>query len=137
MAFLDYDLPPRLIAQQPATDRDGSRLLHLPPGDSPIDHRSFRELPDLLRPGDLLVLNDTRVLAARLFGHRQATGGKWEGLFLRQIPDGLWEVMVQTRGTLQVGEFIQIEPGPLKLELIEKTAEGLWLAQPNIAGFPN
>jgi S-adenosylmethionine:tRNA ribosyltransferase-isomerase len=135
MAFLDYDLPARLIAQQPPPNRDGARLLHLSPGGG-IGHRNFRDLPDLLRVGDLLVLNDTRVLPARLFGHRTGTGGKWEGLFLRETPAGLWELMAQTRGALQIGETIQIDPGPLRLEMIEKTPEGHWLARPDLPGSP-
>lgn len=134
MAFLDYDLPARLIAQRPAADRDGSRLLHLPPEKNPFAHHRFRDLPDLLRSGDLLVLNDTRVLQARLVGRRRATGGKWEGLFLRQTPDGLWEAMAQTRGSLAVGEVIQIDPGPLTLSLVDKTPEGHWLVRPDVPG---
>src|SRR5262249_42896581 len=133
MAFLDYDLPSRLIAQQPAPDRDGSRLLHLP-RDGSIVHRRFRDLPDMLRPSDLLVLNNTRVLQARLFGRRERTAGQWEGLFIQQKADGLWEVMSQTRGTLRAGEFIQIEPGPLRLELVERLPEGHWQVRPDRPG---
>src|SRR5215831_7969643 len=100
MPFLDYHLPPELIAQEPAAERDRSRLLVVRRGDRSLDHREFLDLPDLLVPGDLLALNDTRVLPARLLGRRERTGGKWEGLFLRQIPDGLWELLGQTRGRL-------------------------------------
>ena len=64
---------------------------------------SSRTLPELLDPGDLLVLNNTRVLPARLLGCRQQTGGKWEGLFLRQLPEGSWELLSQTRGRLTEG----------------------------------
>src|SRR5262249_15769425 len=78
-----------------------------------LHHHVFRDLPDLLAPGDLLVLNDTRVLPARLLGRRQRTGGKWEGLFLRQTADGLWELLCQTRGRLGEGETIPVEPPPL------------------------
>src|SRR5258708_25137203 len=100
MAFLDYDLPARLIAQEPAPDRDASRLLFLPALPAAPRHQSFRDLPDLLHPGDLLVLNDTRVLPARLVGDREATHGKWEGLFLRDHAGGSWEILAQTRGSL-------------------------------------
>src|SRR5262245_28892455 len=134
MPFLDYDLPARLIAQQPAAERDGSRLMHLPPGVSSPAHHQFRELPNLLFPDDLLGLNDTRVLPARLLGHRTSTGCKWEGLFLRQADDGLWELMSQTRGSLTAGETIEVGPGPLRLELVERTPEGHWLARPNTPG---
>lgn len=132
--FLDYDLPSELIAQEPAANRDESRLLVVHRATGALEHRRFRDLPDLLGPGDLLVLNDTRVLAARLLGTRTRTGGKWEGLFLKALADGTWELICQTRGRLQVGESIAIHPGPLELKLQEKTAEGHWLARPNLEG---
>src|SRR5436190_9687856 len=113
----DYDLPPHLIAQEPAADRDASRLLGVDRSSGALRHHHFRDLPELLSPGDLLVLNDTRVLPARVIGHRAKTGGKWEGLFLRQSPEGLWEMLAQTRGHPSVGEVIAIEPGPLTLTL--------------------
>src|SRR5437763_6947183 len=94
----DYDLPPHLIAQQPSAERDQSRLLVVRKKSETIEHRRFRELPELLAAGDLLVLNDTRVLPARLLGRRVRTGGRWEGLFLSQLPDGNWELLCQTRG---------------------------------------
>lgn len=152
--FLDYELPPRLIAQQPCAERDQARLLvvrraaeasvaqpcylqplphHSPLTTHQLEHRTFVDLPDLLSPGDLLVLNDTRVLPARLLGRRQRTGGRWEGLFLRQWPDASWELLSQTRGRLSEGEIIQVEPGPLRLTLLRKTPEGHWLVQPSEA----
>jgi S-adenosylmethionine:tRNA ribosyltransferase-isomerase len=133
--FFDYDLPPHLIAQEPAADRDASRLLVLDRSTGSLTHRHFRDLPDLLSPGDLLVLNDTRVLPARLVGRRERTGGKWEGLFLRQTPDGLWELLAQTRGHPATGEVIAIDPGPLRLTLRSR-AGGHWLAEPSLAGSP-
>ena len=96
--YLDYDLPPDLIAQEPCPQRDRSRLMVVRRAEAVIEHHIFADLPDLLASGDLLILNDTRVIPARLLGHRMATGGKWEGLFLREMPDGLWELMCQTRG---------------------------------------
>src|SRR5262245_48755219 len=111
--FLEYDLPPRLIAQEPCRERDRARLLVVDRGATrssagaalpqPIHHRSFLDLPELLSPGDLLVLNDTRVLPARLLGRRAATGGRWEGLFLQQHADRSWELLSQTRGRLTEG----------------------------------
>jgi len=86
--MFDYDLPPHLIAQQPLAERDQSRLLVLRRDSGSLIHRVFADLPDLLDPNDLLVLNDTRVLPARLRGRRERTGGKWEGLFLRLEEDG-------------------------------------------------
>jgi S-adenosylmethionine:tRNA ribosyltransferase-isomerase len=128
--FLDYKLPSHLIAQHPADRRDCSRLLVVDRSRSTLEHRIFHELPELLKANDLLILNDTRVLPARLLGRRARTGGRWEGLFLRALPDGLWELLCQTRGRLRAGETIEIEPGPLSLELVSKTEEGHWLVLP-------
>jgi S-adenosylmethionine:tRNA ribosyltransferase-isomerase len=134
--FFEYDLPADLIAQEPAAERDAARLMVLDRTRSTISHHIFRDLPGLLRPGDLLVRNDTRVLPARLLGRRSRTGGKWEGLFLRTDADGRWELLCQTRGRLTEGETIEVEPGPLKLLLEAKTPEGHWLARPTPAGTP-
>jgi S-adenosylmethionine:tRNA ribosyltransferase-isomerase len=131
--FWDYELPEYLIAQEPASERDAARLLLVRRDLDLIEHRVFRDLPDLLSPGDLLVLNDTRVLAARLVGQRERTGGRWEGLFLRETPNGLWELLAQTRGKPEIGEAIAIEPGPLRL-ILRGRAEGHWLAKPEPAG---
>lgn len=132
--LLDYDLPAHLIAQTPAADRDASRLLVVGRAAGDLRHHHFRDLPELLDPGDLLVLNDTRVLPARVVGKRERTGGKWEGLFLRES-DGLWEMLARTRGRPEVGEAIVIEPGPLRLTLRGR-AGGHWLAEPAPAGPP-
>src|SRR5436190_1549819 len=96
--FFDYHLPERLIAQQPAARRDESRLLVVRRDSGTLSHHVFRDLPDLLAAGDLLVLNDTKVLPARLLGVREQTGGKWEGLYLGRTAAGLWELMTKTRG---------------------------------------
>jgi S-adenosylmethionine:tRNA ribosyltransferase-isomerase len=134
--FLEYELPSNLIAQEPCAERDRARLLTLHRRDATIAHHVFHELPELLLPGDLLVLNDTRVLPARLLGHRARTGGKWEGLFLRQHPGGLWELLSQTRGRLVPGEEIVVEPGTLRLHLVNKTEERSWLARPSESDSP-
>jgi S-adenosylmethionine:tRNA ribosyltransferase-isomerase len=155
---LDYDLPPHLIAQTPAERRDRSRLLVLRRGGDVVGHRHFSDLPELLEPGDLLVLNDTRVLPARLYGVRERTGGKWEGLFLRERTGGTgpeWELLCQTRGRLSPGDGIRIRqpaapargpshqpeapardsaPGVLRLELLRKEPGGSWWARPEPAG---
>jgi S-adenosylmethionine:tRNA ribosyltransferase-isomerase len=106
----DYELPPGLIAAHPPAERDAGRLLVVERRSGRLAHRMIRDLPELLRPGDCLVLNDTRVLPARLFGRRTATGGKWEGLFLGLAPDGGWRLIGQTRGRLQPGESITLHP---------------------------
>jgi S-adenosylmethionine:tRNA ribosyltransferase-isomerase len=133
---VEYVLPPHLIAQEPCEPRDQARLLVVRRRDQVLEQRRFHELPELLSPGDLLVLNDTRVLPARLLGRRARTGGKWEGLFLRVLPDGAWEMMCQTRGTLNAGESIEVDPGPLTLELVARRPGGFWQVRPGLTGTP-
>ena len=131
--FFDFALPPELIAQEPCPQRDASRLLVVRRVTQTIEHHVFADLPDLLSPGDLLVRNNTRVVPARLHGRRSRTGGRWEGLFVRGRGE-LWELLCQTRGRLVAGEFIDIEPGPLRLELVGRTPERHWLARPSEPG---
>src|SRR5207248_9067306 len=107
-------LPEHLIAQEPCPERDRSRLLVVRRREGTLEHRQFLDLPDLLAPGDLVVLNDTRVLPARLLGRRERTGGKWEGLYLATAADGAWEMLCQLRGRLVEGETIVVPPiGPI------------------------
>jgi S-adenosylmethionine:tRNA ribosyltransferase-isomerase len=134
--LLDYHLPPHLIAQEPCAERDQARLLVVRRHDQSLSHHVFRDLPELLKPDDLLVLNNSRVLPARLLGRRRRTGGKWEGLFLRRHDDGCWEMLCQTRGRLIEGETIEVEPGPLTLELTGRAPGGAWLARPDLPGTP-
>jgi S-adenosylmethionine:tRNA ribosyltransferase-isomerase len=136
MPFFDYDLPPELIAQHPPAQRDQSRLLRVQRTLSQISHHIFRDLTHLLRPGDLLILNNTKVLPARLRGRRERSGGKWEGLFLHQKADGLWELVCQSRRPMHVGEWLAVEPGPLRFELVEKKEAGHWLMRPDEPGTP-
>ncbi len=102
--FLDFAMPDELIAQHPVEPRDRSRLMVIDRAKGSWEHRVFAELPELLDPRDVLVRNDTRVVPARLVGHREATGGRWEGLFLREVAGGTWEVMTRTRGLPTDGE---------------------------------
>lgn len=110
-----YDLPPALIAQEPLADRAAARLLVLNRSDGSIRHLGVRDLPDLLDPGDLLVLNDTRVLPARLFG-RRASGGKVEFLLLRRLEPGeggdaaLWMALARPARRLASGEAVRLLP---------------------------
>src|SRR6516225_6742873 len=136
MPFFDYDLPPQLIAQHPVAERDQSRLLRVQRASSQISHRVFRDFPELLHPGDLLILNNTKVLPARLRGRRERSGGKWEGLFLHETANGLWELVCQSRRPMHVGEWLAVEPGPLRCELIEKKEGGNWLMRPDQPGTP-
>src|SRR5512143_2114303 len=92
-ADFDFHLPPELVAQQPAEPRDSARLMVLRRSAKSIDHRRFSDLPELLQRGDLLVVNDTRVMAARLFGARPETGGRVGALLVRPFTDVRWEVL--------------------------------------------
>ncbi|MBN1514575.1 MAG: tRNA preQ1(34) S-adenosylmethionine ribosyltransferase-isomerase QueA [Phycisphaerae bacterium] len=100
---LDYDLPEHLVAQTPADRRDESRLLVVNRQSGELADMSFTALPRLLRAEDVLVLNDTRVVPARLV-LRRATGGRFEGLFLRELSAGRWEIMLKGRGRIRPGE---------------------------------
>ena len=133
--FFDYPLPEHLIAQRPADRRDESRLLVVRRGPGTIEHRTFRDLPDLLSPGDRLVLNDTRVLPARVVGRRETTGGKWQGLFLSRTADGLWEMLAQTRSYPEVGAAF-ITDTSLRLVLRGRTDDRHWLMEPQETGSP-
>src|SRR5258708_5689530 len=102
-ALFDYQLPEERIAQVPPAARDASRLLHLPPAPSPPRAQRFRDLPELLRPGDLLVVNQTRVRAARLKG-RRAGGGAVELLVLSPLPaPGAYACLVRPARRLPPG----------------------------------
>src|SRR5579863_3707300 len=105
LAAYDYALPDELIARQPAARREDARLLVVDRARKSFQHRLISDLPDLLHSGDCLVLNDTRVVPARLLGKRAFTGGRWEGLFLEMTAAGSWRLLSQCRGKLQSGEF--------------------------------
>lgn len=110
-----FDLPPELIAQEPAEPRDSARLMVLRFKSQTVEHRSARDLPELLRPGDLLVVNNTRVMAARLFGQRPDTGGKVEALLVRPFTDTTWEVLFKPARQARPGRRVVFETheGPL------------------------
>ncbi|QDU63570.1 S-adenosylmethionine:tRNA ribosyltransferase-isomerase [Planctomycetes bacterium Pan216] len=126
----DYHLPPGLIAQKPVIPRDSSRLLVFHRETGKIEHRHFRDLGDYLDPGDCLVMNDTRVVPARLLGERTSTSGRCEVFFLREEGDD-WIVLTGTRGRLQLGETITIPGEPsLVIRLVERGEEKTWRAKP-------
>lgn len=118
----DYDLPPELIAQTPIEPRDAARLLQLDRATGSIEHRHFYELPDLLRPGDLLVANESRVIPARIFAHKANTGGAVEILLLRRIDAMTWQVLLRAH-RIHVGTRIEVRPD-LIAEVIETSASG-------------
>jgi S-adenosylmethionine:tRNA ribosyltransferase-isomerase len=134
----DFELPDELIAQQPVEPRDTSRLLVVRRDEGRIEHRTFRDLPELLATGDVLVRNDTRVVPARLLGKREATGGKWEGLFLRELSrnradETLWGILATTRGKPAVGEVVVVGAG-LRLTLCARAEAGRWIVRPEEVG---
>ncbi len=136
----DYELPAELIAQQPLRRRSDARLLLVDRARQSLDHYHVRDLPELLDPRDALVLNDTRVIPARLVGYRTRTGGRWSGLFLAAAADGTWQLMSKTRGKLQAGEEVTLldrvgVDGP-QLTMLANLGEGLWAARPDTAEAP-
>jgi S-adenosylmethionine:tRNA ribosyltransferase-isomerase len=122
---LDYRLPEGLIAQRPASPRDSSRLMVVDVQKQSIEHRIFRDLPEFLHPGDALVLNETKVLPARLRVRRPG-GGEAELLFLRELGErgNLWEVMVRPSRRLRAGMALSI--GEEELQAVKPLGEGRW-----------
>ncbi|MHC4443233.1 MAG: tRNA preQ1(34) S-adenosylmethionine ribosyltransferase-isomerase QueA [Planctomycetota bacterium] len=126
---LQYDLPSELIAQEPADGRDESRLLVVDRARGERLHRQFKQLPELLPAGGLLVLNDTQVLPARLVMHRES-GSQVEGLFLQERSAGIWDVMLTKSGRLKVGEELSIDNSARVLRLLEHVEGGTWRGEP-------
>ena len=124
----DFDFPfdDALIAQVPLGGRDQSRLLMLKRPGGRVSHHRFADLPDLLRQGDLLVLNDTKVIPARFFVRRQ-TGGRIEGLFLQERSTGLWEAMLKGADRCRAGQRLSLENSSVALELRENLGQGRWV----------
>ncbi|PKB64944.1 MAG: tRNA preQ1(34) S-adenosylmethionine ribosyltransferase-isomerase QueA, partial [SAR202 cluster bacterium Io17-Chloro-G2] len=106
----DYDLPPELIAQTPLEPRDSSRLLVLDRASGRISHRHFKDIVDYLRPSDVMVFNQSRVIPARLRGRRADTGGKVEFLLLRRESPDTWQALAQPGRRLRPGAEVIIEP---------------------------
>jgi S-adenosylmethionine:tRNA ribosyltransferase-isomerase len=130
----DYELPRHLIAQHPLARRSDARLLVVDRAARSLEHYHIRDLPQLLHAPDVLVVNDTRVLAARLIGRRAQTGGRWEGLFVSADEQGHWRLLAKTRGKLTAGEEItlvdQRHQPVFSLRLVVKEPEGSWIARP-------
>src|SRR5277367_4523684 len=123
---LDFDLPAELIAQSPPADRAASRLLHYCKKGRTIAHRTFSDLPGLLRKGDLLVFNNSRVIAAR-FLLRKNTGGKIDGLFLSELRAGVWDVLLRDLGDAAIGTALTFDAMPeLVARVAERMGEGHW-----------
>jgi S-adenosylmethionine:tRNA ribosyltransferase-isomerase len=132
--LFDYELPRRLVAQEPLRNRPDARLLVVDRRQQQISHHHVRDLPHLLPAGDRLVLNDTKVVPAQLAGRRVKTGGRWQGLFLESTPEGHWRVLCKTRGRLAPGEAITTTDREgrhgVNLWMLEKLDGGQWLVHP-------
>ena len=119
----NFDLPPELIAQTPIAQRDASRLLTLNKQTGAVEHKHFYDLPSMLRPGDCLVLNNSRVLPARLIGHRP-TGGACEVLLLVDKGDNVWECLVRPGRKLKPGAEVIFGEGQLKATVEAEVEDG-------------
>jgi S-adenosylmethionine:tRNA ribosyltransferase-isomerase len=134
ISHYDYHLPPELIAQQPLAQRSDARLMVIDRARQSIDHYHIRDLPEILAAGDCLALNDTKVVPARLVGHRTRTGGRWQGLYLQHDAAGHWQVLGKTRGRIEIGETITLmnrqgQDG-VALKLLARQEGGVLVVQP-------
>lgn len=119
-----YDLPQELIAQTPADPRDSSRLLVYNRAEGSVQHKIFRDIIDFLNPGDALVINDTRVIPARLYGKKQGTGRQVEFLLLNQLSGDTWEVILRPGRKLRPGDRVSFAE-ELEAEILEKQEDGV------------
>ena len=110
VADFNYELPPELIAQEPLAERAASRMLVMARPTGRCELRTFRDFPELLRAGDCVVLNDTKVIPARLLGHR-ASGGRVEFLLVEELRPGVWRSLARPGGKLRIGERVQVDGG--------------------------
>ena len=122
----DYDLPPELIAQTPLEQRDSSRLMVAPLDGAPSRHTLFSELPRILSPGDVLVMNDSRVIPARLVGRRAVTGGRAELLLLERLSPGVWRALARPGRRLGPGAVVEFSSANAEMsaEVLEVDASG-------------
>ncbi|MEG0688915.1 MAG: tRNA preQ1(34) S-adenosylmethionine ribosyltransferase-isomerase QueA [Hungatella sp.] len=131
----NFDLPEELIAQDPLEDRSASRLLVLDKKTGEIEHRVFRDITSYLHPGDCLVVNDTKVIPARLFGIKEDTKAKIEVLLLKRKEDDIWETLVKPGKKAKVGTVISFGDGLLKGTVVDVVAEGNRLIQFSYEGI--
>lgn len=130
-----YDLPPELIAQTPLQRRDGSRLLTLDRHTGAVEHKHFYDIADKLRPGDCLVMNDSRVLPARLLGRREPTGGAVEVLLLTDKGDGIWECLTKPGRKTHMGTELSFGNGELTATVVGELEGGNKLVQFHYEGI--
>lgn len=130
-----YDLPEELIAQDPLEDRSGSRLLVLDKKTGEVEHKVFRDIIDYIRPGDCLVINNTKVIPARLYGVKEGTEAKIEILLLKRKENDIWETLVKPGKKCKVGTKIAFGEGLLTGEIIDVVEEGNRLIQFHYEGI--
>lgn len=134
----EYHLPRELIAQQPAPDRAGARMMIVHRAAGTLEHRHVADLPDFLRPNDLLVVNDTRVIPARLFGRKEKTEGRVEVLLIEErhavsrtattsagaVSTSIWEALVKASRFPEVGSFLLLASGRIRAEVMDRVGNG-------------
>ena len=125
--LFDFNLPEELIAQKPSDKRDHSRLLVVDKDNKTYEDKMFYNIIDYLRPGDVLVRNNTKVIPARLFGVKEVTGANVETLLLKQLEGDVWECLTRPAKSLKVGAKIKYGDGQLYGEVIEEKDEGIRL----------
>ena len=121
----DYNLPEELIAQTPLQDRASSRLLILDKNTGEIEHSVFHNIINYLKPGDVLVLNDTKVIPARIIGIKEETNAVIELLLLKDMGNDTWECLSKPAKRLKIGTIVSFGNGELKAEVVEKLNEGI------------
>ena len=130
-----YELPEELIAQTPLEKRDGSRLLCMDRQTGALEHRHFYDIVDLLNPGDCLVMNNSRVLPARLLGHRVPSGGAVEVLLLKDQGDGVWECLTKPGRKTHTGTELSFGNGELTATVVGEREDGNKLVQFHYSGI--
>ena len=131
----DYNLPEELIAQMPIKQRDASRLMVLDKKTGKIEHKYFYDIIDYLNPGDTLVLNDTKVLPARLIGEKMSTKAVIEVLLLKNVEGDTWETLVKPARRIHVGDVVSFGEGLLKLTCTEVKDEGIRVFEASYEGI--
>ena len=130
----NYELPGELIAQTPLEKRDESRLLVLDKNDGSIEHKMFYDIIDYLNPGDALVINDTKVIPARIIGEKIDTGAVIELLLLKEVGD-TWECLAKPQKRLKIGTVISFGDGRLKAKVVELKDEGITVVKLEYSGI--
>jgi S-adenosylmethionine:tRNA ribosyltransferase-isomerase len=124
----EFDLPKELIAQYPTKNRVDSRMLVLNRVTGEIEHRRFSDVVNYFSPGDLLVLNDTKVIPARIVGNKKS-GAALELLFIEELKPNLWKVLIKSNGKLKKGEYFYFDDKTLSAKLVDRHENGCWFIE--------